>query len=229
MDETWLKHVFYGILTLMFKSFSKHRLILACIAVSIVLYMVISFASQPNVIEGLPPELADIVNTDLDRVTEFALLDHNKDAFTKRNLLGKWSFIIFGYTNCPDVCPTTLLEIDDLAILLKDDSTKNNKIQYIFVSVDPKRDTPDEIKTYLAYFDAGYIGVTGSEAALRQFTDQVGIRFSYVEFTKDEYGVNHSSHMVLIDPKGRYVAHFSAPQYSVDLRDLFAKIKKLKL
>jgi len=213
----------------MLKSFSKHRLILVGIAVSIVLYLMVSFASQPNVTEGLPPELADIINTDLNRVTEFSLFDHNKDSFTKENLAGKWSFIIFGYTNCPDVCPTTLLEIDDLAILLKDDSTPDKKIQYIFVSVDPRRDTPDEIKTYLAYFDAGYIGLTGSEAALRQFTDQVGIRFSSVEFTKEEYGVNHSSHMVLIDPRGRYVAHFSAPQYAVELRDLFVKIKKLQL
>ena len=213
----------------MFDSIWNRPFVLICSAVAIGLLTVIYFLQPRPDIENIPPDLVDILNTNFEKVSNITLIDHNNDAFTSGNLSGKWSFIVFGYTNCPDVCPTTLLEIDDLALLLTDPSNKSEKIQYIFVSVDPTRDTTAELASYLAYFEAGYIGVTGSEIALRKFTEQVGIKFSYTELPQKKYAVNHSSHMVLIDPFGRYVARFPAPQYASDIRDWFTKIKKLAL
>jgi len=213
---------------------SKRPFILASLAIVVVIIVAVSFL-VPDTNELLIPEsLIDIVNTKPEKISAITLHDQNKKPFSIGKFRGKWSFIVFGYTNCPDVCPTTLLEIDDLALLLKDTKLsdkqeKSTEIQYLFVSIDPKRDTAEELSSYLAYFDAGYIGLTGTEAELRTFTDQVGVKFSYTALTKDKYAVNHSSHMVLIDPWGRYLAHFPAPQYATDIRDWFSEIKKLSL
>ena len=205
---------------------SKRNLIIAGLVVSIAVAFL--FFRPENNEHSIPDALIDEVNNSPNKITPISLTDHYKDKFELGKFRGKWTLIVFGYTNCPDVCPTTLLEIDDLALLLKDDS-KPTDIQYLFVSIDPKRDTPAELAAYLAYFDAGYVGLTGSEAELKAFTDQVGIQFSYTNLPNGNYAVNHSSHMVLIDPWGRYLAHFPAPQYSADIRDWFNAIKKLSL
>jgi protein SCO1/2 len=205
-------------------------IVLVSTVIAISLIAVIIFTQQPTTLgNNVPEDLTEVLNSEFETVSNLRLVDHNKDPFTTNSIVGKWSFIVFGYTNCPDVCPTTLLEIDDLALLLKDNSSVKKDIQYVFVSVDPERDTPTELASYLAYFDAGYVGVTGTESELRNFTDQVGVKFSYTKMTEKEYAVNHSSHMVLLDPLGRYVAHFSAPQYSSDIRGWFTKIQKLTL
>lgn len=142
----------------------------------------------------------------------FVLTDQQGERFDNQRLQGKWTLLSFGYTHCPDVCPTTL------AILAQVDQRLNQAAatlphQIGFVSVDPARDTPERLAEYVAYFDPGFLGVTGSDAALRSFTRPLGILYEKVE-TKEsamDYVMDHSASVVLLDPQGRYRALFSPP------------------
>jgi protein SCO1 len=145
----------------------------------------------------------------------FVLTDQHGKRFDNTRLQGKWTLLSFGYTNCPDICPT------DLAMLAQVDDRLSKAssmppYQIGFVSVDPARDTPDRLAQYVTYFDPTFLGVTGSEAALRTLTRPLGIIYAKVE-TKDSaigYVMDHSASIVLLDPKGRYRALFSPPHHA---------------
>ena len=150
-------------------------------------------------------------------VAAFELIDHQKKPFNNERLKGAWTLMFFGYTHCPDVCPTTLTEVDNAAARLKQVDTGSNKIQYVFVSIDPVRDTPDLLADYISYFGAKFIAATGEAKQLKNLANPLGIRFKVgIGFNK-EYIVNHSSSMLLIDPQGRYYARFKAPHYSEEI------------
>jgi len=156
-------------------------------------------------------------------IEPFKLHDHNGAPFTEKRLKGKWSFLVFGYTNCPDICPTTLAEMDDFFALLR--GTKLlDKTQVLFVTLDPKRDTDKDLKQYLGYFNSSFIGVSGSVEDLHRFCNPLKILFEYEQLTKEIYGVNHSSAVVLLDPNSRYVARFSVPIYAEQLLSKYKKI-----
>ena len=156
-------------------------------------------------------------------IKDFSLHDENGANFTRDKLKGKWSFLVFGYTNCPDVCPTTLAEMDDFTALIPGGPLKD-KTQVLFITLDPKRDTDKELKTYLGYFNKSFIGVSGSVDELKRFCTPLDIQFDYQQITKDAYAVNHSSSMVLVDPEARYVARFNVPIYAEKVLDKYKKI-----
>lgn len=159
---------------------------------------------------------------------EFRLATHTGSPFTLKSLMGKWSFMFFGYTNCPDVCPTTLntLALMDKYLAKKESSPGS---QVIFVSVDPNRDSVERLSEYVPYFNPAYIGVTGSQANINRFTGQLGILHVRVEQGDNEnYLVNHTSSILLFNPKGELSALFSStPFKAVDLAENFLKIVQL--
>jgi protein SCO1/2 len=124
-------------------------------------------------------------------------------------LKGKWSLLFFGYTFCPDICPTTLAQLRELQTLLPE--TARNNLQVIFVSVDPHRDTPKQIKQYLDYFNAGFQGLTGDEATLQKFANSVSIPFIPADTSKENYTVDHSGNLVILGPDGRQHGFIRAP------------------
>jgi len=159
-------------------------------------------------------------------VPAFELTDHEKKPFNVDRLMGAWSLVFFGYTNCPDVCPTTLTELDNAASRLNRLGNLQNKIQYVFVSVDPDRDTPELLANYISYFGAKFIAVTGNKEQLTKFATPLNIQFNIgIGFNK-EYIVNHSSAMLLIDPQGRYYARFNAPHYAEEIVANFKALKR---
>jgi protein SCO1/2 len=146
---------------------------------------------------------------------EFSLEDHRGNTFTNEDLKGQWSFVFFGYTHCPDVCPTTLALLNQVDQVLKNKSGVNNP-KTIFISVDPRRDTVEQLAEYVPYFNAEFTGVTGSLENLQVLTKSLGIAFGQEgveegDTETEEYEVFHSSRIMLIDPEARLKALFSSP------------------
>lgn len=135
------------------------------------------------------------------------LVDHNADAFTHEQLMGKWSLITFGFTSCPDVCPTALAAFRDELNLLED---SHSRVQFIFVSVDPERDSPEVLKKYISYFHKKIIGVTGSISALESLAKNFGVHFQK-DGEGQDYNMVHSPQFFLINPNGELTAMYSPP------------------
>lgn len=120
---------------------------------------------------------------------------------------GRFQLISFGYTYCPDICPTTLVEVAHLLKLLGDDA---KRIQPIFVSVDPERDTPAQLKAYTAFFDPRILGLTGSPELVRRIADFFKVRYEKVMVPgASHYSIDHSAGMYLLGPDGRFIARLA--------------------
>lgn len=142
---------------------------------------------------------------------DFSLQDSDGQPFTKSSLLGHWSLLYFGYTHCPDACPTTLAGLNQLMAELAHRPRLPRPTVY-FISVDPKRDGLKLLKTYTGYFNPAFIGATGDEDALHALTVPLGVDYSYGQpDAKGDYAVAHSSFVVLVDRQGRQVAMFAPP------------------
>ena len=166
-------------------------------------------------------------------LNEFAFEKAGKVAFTNESLKGKWTLIFAGYTFCPDVCPTTLADLDRVYPSLTNDN--DTTTQVVFVSVDPNRDKAEQLADYVHYFNKNFIGVTSTHQQLWPFVTQLGLIYGIVEAgdTEDFYLVDHSASIVLIDPEGKLHATFkSVPNQqginSVDMDLMVSDIKRLQ-
>jgi protein SCO1/2 len=159
---------------------------------------------------------------------EFVLTDQNRNAFDLDRLKGNWSFLFFGYTHCPDICPSTLASLSKLREQLTKGVNGSKNIQFIFISVDPKRDTAAILKQYTGYFDPSIVGVTGSELELRKLTGQLGALFELESAPdKESYQVYHTSALFLINPQGQYVASLMPPFDISTINRRFIVLKKI--
>jgi len=136
----------------------------------------------------------------------FALVDQAGRPFGPARFEGRWSLLFTGFTHCPDVCPTTLALMAELNRRVARDD-----LQFVFLSVDPERDTPDAVARYLAHFDAALVGATGARAEMERLTAGLGLAQVRNPGSGDEYTVDHSTAFVLIDPEARLSGYFSAP------------------
>ncbi len=141
---------------------------------------------------------------------DFALLGGDGKPFTLENLRRHWTFLSIGYTHCPDVCPTTLATFDAVA---KQTDSATKRPQFLFVSVDPDRDTPEKLGQYVTYFNPDFRAATGPQDALTRFTGQLGLIYRRVDGLDTALGylVDHSASILLVDPLGRLAAIFSVP------------------
>lgn len=156
-------------------------------------------------------------------VQPFELIDHNHEVFDNAALQQRWSFVFFGYTYCPDVCPTTLSVLNSIAQRLQD---VDEDIRFVMVTVDPQRDTPERLAEFVTYFNGDFLGVTGSDEALEQLTSQLGILYSRVESEtgSENYLVDHTAAVFLFDPDGRYHAVFTPPLSAENIASDFRKM-----
>jgi len=137
----------------------------------------------------------------------FSLQNEASRPFTNESLIGQWNILFFGYTHCPDVCPTTLANLAKLVNGLP--KHLQNKVQVIFVSVDPERDTPQQLKTYVEYFNKNFRGVTGTHDQLQPFAKSLGaIYFKGAVDENGNYPVDHSSKIFLVNPQGKRAGIF---------------------
>jgi protein SCO1/2 len=134
---------------------------------------------------------------------DFTLTDDHGRVFNLADLRGKSVLLYFGYMTCPDACPFTMSKIKKLFSILGEEKAREN-IQVLFVSVDPERDTPERLKNYLAYYDVGATGLTGSPEEIRKVADQYGIFYQKVEQdTAAGYLMDHTTNTYLIDAQGK--------------------------
>ena len=124
-------------------------------------------------------------------------------------LTGRWTLMFFGYTFCPDICPTTLAELRQLNGLLGEEDRQ--RVQVVMVSVDPNRDTPQQLKQYLGFFDAGFRGLTGPLGDIQALSGRVGIPFIPGNESLPNYTVDHSGNLALLGPDGRQHGFIRAP------------------
>lgn len=140
---------------------------------------------------------------------EIRLLDHHNQAFTRARLQGKWTLVFFGFTYCPDVCPTTMTFLNELVTQLE--GTEAEDTQVVMVTVDPARDTVEQLASYVPYFNPGFIGVTGEFLDIHRFATALNTPFRKVPGQDENYQVDHSANVVLINPRGDYHGFFKAP------------------
>ena len=137
----------------------------------------------------------------------FTLVDHNGKPFTQENLKGKYTLLYFGYTFCPDVCPT---ELSILAEALNQIGELRKQVRVVMVSVDPERDTPEALKEYMSNFGPEFIGLTGTPEQIRQMAKNWRAFYRKVPGeAPDEYTMDHSAITFLLDKNGNYIRHFA--------------------
>ena len=134
-------------------------------------------------------------------------LNSETGEFNNQSLTGGWTIIAFGFLQCPDICPTTLMQMAALADKMTEE-IKHHDINFVFVSVDPERDSIIEISQFVRHFDSSFLGVTGNEEQLTQLTKSLGIQFK-VSSDKDNYTVAHSVKFSIIDPEAVFIGRFS--------------------
>lgn len=137
------------------------------------------------------------------------LLDEQGAAQSLDRLTGRWTLLFFGYTFCPDICPTTLAELRQLRARLPAELLERYRV--VMVSVDPQRDTPEQLRQYLGFYNAGYSGLTGELADIQKLATAVSIPFIPGDTSKERYTVDHSGNLAIIGPDGRQRGFIRAP------------------
>ena len=161
-------------------------------------------------------------------IKAFEFTDHNGQAYTKEQLTGKWSLVFFGYTSCPDVCPTTL---QNLGFIYDDLKAIASNSQVLLVTVDPQRDTQEKLSQYIAYFNPEFIALRGGHEVLFPFARNMGLMYA-INGEGADYLVDHSASLVLINPDGNITAIFKPEQAvgevtSIDSDKLLSDYQKI--
>ena len=151
-------------------------------------------------------------------IKDFTLKSENGD-FDKEKLLGKWTVLVFGYLHCPDICPTSLALMSRL-IKRFNNQTQSDAVQFVFVSVDPKRDSVSQVSDYCRFFNPAILGVTGSDSELQGFASNLGVRYRISE-QDQEYAVAHSITFSIISPDGKLSGRFRPIVTESELVDSF--------
>jgi len=177
--------------------------------------------------KSIPTELIAVMRPIVKQIQNFNLTDQNNKTFTKTNLTGINTLLFFGYTSCPDICPTTLTTLTQLNNLINTDKSPVN-YQVVFVSVDPGRDTIDRIKTYMDFFNKDFLGVTGDKTSIDSFTKQFSAGYRIEgDPLQDDYQISHTSSIFLINPEAEIIAAFSPPHHSELMASQLQLIEKL--
>lgn len=153
---------------------------------------------------------------------KFSLVDGNGNPVSENDYRGRPLLVFFGYTNCPDVCPTTLSTIAEVIDGL---GGKAEKLRYLFITVDPERDRPKVMAKYTAAFHPRIVGLTGTPAQVKSATSSFRVFYKKIKpkSTTEGYGMSHTAVTYLMDAKGRYLAHFS---YGDEPDKILAGIRK---
>ena len=152
---------------------------------------------------------------------DFILHTSKGDAVSLSSLRGKVVLLYFGFTYCPEMCPTVLLQFQHLMSMLPSD--KRRLVQPIFVSVDPKRDTPDVLDPYISHFGKEVLALTGTVQELHKVADQYGVHFRYVP-TGSSYTVDHTVNIYLLNTNGKLVKIIP---YGTPAKEMLMQVSKL--
>ena len=179
------------------------------------------------------PDLSQLTASYLEssvKIAPFSLIDTNKYPYTEQSLKGHWTLVFFGYSNCPDICPTTLTHMAHVYNRLADKPTLQKTTQFVFVSVDPERDTPEFLKTFVRYFNTEFKGITGDDKEIKKLSTQLQIPYELgAKDSSGNYDVNHGANLSLINPDGEYIATFNGTQTAQSIADDLKLIQQYRI
>ena len=165
------------------------------------------FQSLPSLLEKKPSLITGKILVRPMEIANFELTDQNNEVFNKKSLEGGWTVLFFGYTNCPDVCPTTIYKLAEIKNGIKEDLPSAN-FNTVLVTLDPDRDSAERLDEYIGYFDETMLGVTGTYENIQSFTSSLSV--FYQRINKEEgYDFNHTASIFVFDKDGSLFATMS--------------------
>lgn len=192
-------------------SIKQTVIVLLCVIALIVGMVVARIMRTPDISPQQLQLMGAVVKQQSRALEDFSLLDHQGAVFDNRRIQGRWSLIFFGYTYCPDVCPTTMALLKQLEVELKGSIAEGNT-QYILASVDPERDTPEKLADYVSHFNPDFIGVTGSLDDMFEFARDLNSMFAKAPIDEEgNYLVDHSMSIALVNPNGEFHGFLRSP------------------
>lgn len=163
--------------------------------------------NSANTDDAVLPKVQGVVLTRSQPIENFTLVNHHNQTFSQKNLIGKWHFITYGYTHCPDICPTTLITLTQVIDKLRMLKQANNSA-VIFYSIDNQRDTVQILANYIQYFDESFIALRADNLREQQsFEASLSIKANIAQ-TKTSYQVSHGLNIFIINPEGKLQAVF---------------------
>jgi protein SCO1/2 len=195
------------------------------IFIAIIIAGFVNKISQPRVMTAAELRLNGAYVFDTPRaLPDFELVDHHGAPFIRERLEGGWTLVFFGFTFCPDICPTTMALLGQLAEQLEG-LPEEADTRVVMVTVDPARDTVEQLAQYVPYFNPDFVGVTGEFLDIHRFATALNTPFRKVPGQGEDYQVDHSANLVLINPRGDYHGFFKAPLDLARLKVTYRSIR----
>ena len=147
-------------------------------------------------------------------ISDFEFYSSDQASFTKSDLIGNWTLMYFGFTNCPDECPTTMYQLSKLIKILREKNFDLNNKQWVLVSIDPERDTPEMIDKYAKGFDQDFLGVSNARPMLLSLATQLSVNNvmpNHANHMDHSHLDNHVNNIILLNPKGQFAGIFRPP------------------
>ena len=172
---------------------NKKTILLVTIIVSFVIILIATFMFAEHLSrQNTPKKISDILKN-------INLIDHNGIEFNKASLNEKPSLLFFGFTHCPEICPTTLSQLSEITENLQNPIDLTN---IVFITLDPKRDTQDHLKEYIQYFNKNVIAITGQINEIKKLADNWNVFFETIGSSKENYNINHTATVFMLDRTG---------------------------
>jgi len=180
------------------------------------------FQSLPSLLEKKPTLATGKILARPMEIDQFELIDQNNAAFNNKSLEGGWTVVFFGYTNCPDVCPTTIYKLAEIKNVIKE-KLPSTDFNTVLVTLDPDRDSAKRLDEYIGYFDETMLGVTGTYENIQSFTSSLSV--FYQRINKEEgYDFNHTASIFIFDKNGLLFATMSPANTIGELTEDFYTI-----
>ena len=201
----------------------RNTVIIVLAFILLVVYGFVWRMSQPVIMDDEQLRVNGAIVLDQPRIfSDFELVDHRGEIFNIARMQDTWTIVFFGFTHCPDICPTTLAVLNDMYSKMKD--SEKEQLQIVMISLDAERDTVEALADYVPYFNEEFIGVTGNKHLIHRLTAEINIAYNKVPLEGEDYTVDHSTQLVLINPKGHYHGFFRAPHSETMLRSTWRSI-----
>lgn len=201
----------------------RNTIIIVLAFILLVVYGFVWRMSQPVIMDDEQLRVNGAIVLDQPRIfSDFELIDHRGETFNIARMQDVWTIVFFGFTHCPDICPTTLAVLNDMYSKMKD--SEKEQLQIVMISLDSERDTVEKLAEYVPYFNEEFIGVTGNKHLIHRLTAEINIAYNKVPLEGEDYTVDHSTQLVLINPKGHYHGFFRAPHSETMLRSTWRSI-----